>query len=58
MSNIATQLDSKLQQWNPQTSATVEKLVKEIIDLADNDLLDIVRSRQVEQEVLDILDEP
>lgn len=58
MSNIATQLDSKLQQWNPQTSATVEKLVKEIIDLADNDLLDLVRSRQVEQEVLDILDEP
>lgn len=58
MSNIATQLDSKLQQWNPQTSATVEKLVKEIIDLADNDLLDLARSRQVEQEVLDILDEP
>jgi hypothetical protein len=31
-------------------------LVAEIIELADSDALDVVRSRQVEQEVLDILD--
>jgi hypothetical protein len=30
--------------------------VAEIIELADSNALDIVRSRQVEQEVLDILD--
>jgi hypothetical protein len=29
----------------------------EIIDLADRDALDILRSRSVEQEVLDLLDE-
>ena len=33
-------------------------LVAEIIELADGDALDIARSRTVEQEVLDILDEP
>jgi hypothetical protein len=32
--------------------------VAEIIDLADHDALDLVRSRVVEQEVLDIIDEP
>jgi hypothetical protein len=31
--------------------------VAEIIDLADQDALDIMRSRTVEQEVLDLLDE-
>ena len=30
----------------------------EIIELADEDVLDVARSRQVEQEVLDTLDEP
>jgi hypothetical protein len=32
--------------------------VAEIIELADDDALDIGRSRGVEQEVLDTLDEP
>jgi len=30
----------------------------EIIEMADQDLLDVMRSRVVEQEVLDMLDEP
>ena len=30
----------------------------EIIDLADHDVLDIMQSRSVEQEVLNLLDEP
>ena len=34
----------------------VEKLVDEIFESTDSDALDIVRSRQAEQEVLDILD--
>ena len=31
---------------------------REIIGLADRDALDLLRSRTVEQDVLDILDEP
>jgi len=37
--------------WDRQTARKVEKLVAEIIELADSDALDLVRSRQVEQEV-------
>ena len=40
------------------TIAEVAPIVAEIIELADQDALDLVRSRQAEQEVLDILDEP
>lgn len=32
--------------------------VSKIVDFADEDVLDIMRSRAVEQEVLDLLDEP
>jgi hypothetical protein len=32
--------------------------VVELIELADGGLLDIARSRKVEQEVLDLIDEP
>ena len=45
-----------MSRWTPETAKKVEKLVAEIIELADSDALDVVRSRQVEQEVLDILD--
>ena len=56
MTAIAKKLDARLNQWSPETAKKVEKLVAEIIELADHDALDIVRSRQVEQEVLDIID--
>jgi hypothetical protein len=36
----------------------VRQVLAEVIDLADYDALDLVRSRAAEQEVLDILDEP
>ena len=58
MDALAEKLDAKLHEWEPRTAAEVRKRVSEIIDLADEDLLDIMRSRAVEQEVLDILDEP
>jgi len=58
MTAIADKLDRKLQMWDPETAAAVERLVNEIISLADQDALSLVRSRQVEQEVLNILDEP
>jgi hypothetical protein len=56
MTAIAKKLDAKMTRWTPETAKTVEKLVMEIIELADSDALDVVRSRQVEQEVLDIID--
>jgi hypothetical protein len=58
MEAIAEQLEHKLHEWKPETSQKVRALVAEIIELADDDALDLGRSRSVEQEVLDILDDP
>jgi hypothetical protein len=58
MEAIAEKLESRLHEWKPETSKKVTELVAEIIDLADDDALDISRSRNVEQEVMDLLDEP
>ena len=58
MSSIARQLAEKLDQWEPEVSRRVETLVAEIMDLADTGTLEFLRSRAVEQEVLDLLDEP
>lgn len=58
MSPLAQQLAEKLDQWEPEVSRKVESLVAEIMDLADADALELLRSRAVEQEVLDLLDEP
>ena len=58
MDILAERLDQRLKEWNPETAEQVRDQVAEIIDLADRGLLDLVRSRNVEQEVLDLLDEP
>ena len=58
MDVLTKRLDAKLRKWEPNIAATVRERITEIIDLADRDALDITRSRAVEQEVLDILDEP
>ena len=58
MEIVAERPDRKLREWSPETAEQVRSQVLEIIELADQGLLDIVRSRQVEQEVLDLLDEP
>jgi len=58
MEAIAARLETKLHEWKPETSQMVRALVAEIIELADNDTLDLARSRSVEQEVLNLLDEP
>jgi hypothetical protein len=58
MDRIAIVLDQKLQKWPPRTSEEVKRWVAEIIDLADQDALGLLRSRSVEQDVLDMLDEP
>ena len=58
MDAIAEKLDEKLQRWTAATAEEVRRRVAEIIELADQDALDLTRSRSLEQEVLDILDEP
>ena len=58
MDVLAETLDAKLREWQPNTVAEVRERVAEIIDLADHDMLDIMQSRSVEQEVLDLLDAP
>ena len=57
MDALVEKLDTKLREWEPNTAAEVRKQVSEIIDLADQDILDIMQSRSVEQEVLDLIDE-
>ena len=58
MDVIVERLDAKLREWKPDTAAEVKERVMEIIDLADLDVLDIMQSHSVEQEVLNLLDEP
>jgi hypothetical protein len=58
MDALLEKLDARLRQWKPETAARVRQCVAEVIDLADQDVLDLVRSRVAEQEVLDLLDEP
>ena len=54
---IAEKLDTKLSKWKPEISQEVRALVSQVIEAADNDALDLARSRAVEQEVLDQLDD-
>jgi hypothetical protein len=56
--SIAEKLDSKLSTWKPEISREVRAVIVDVIDAADNDARDLLRSRAVEQEVLDQLDEP
>ncbi|MBM3242786.1 hypothetical protein FJZ31_41525 [Candidatus Poribacteria bacterium] len=58
MDVLAETLDAKLREWKPNIAVEVRQRVTEIINLADHDLLDIMQSRSVEQEVLNLLDEP
>ena len=58
MDSLARALDQKLHQWRPPVSNEVRLRVLEIMDRADDDSLDVARSRATEQEVLGILDAP
>lgn len=58
MDTLIQELDIKLRQWQPAIVEQVRQCLVEIIELADQNALDILRSRVVEQEVLDLLDEP
>ncbi len=58
MDALVERLEAKLREWKPDTAARVRECVAEIITLADQEALDLLRSRALEQEVLDMLDEP
>ena len=58
MDTSVEQLDAKFRVWRPATADQVRQRILEIIEMADRDALDVLRSRRVEQEVLDALDEP
>lgn len=57
MDALVEKLEAKLREWRPDVAEQVRQYVAEIMDMADRDALDILRSRVVEQEVLDLLDE-
>ena len=57
MDALAEELDTKLRTWKPETAAEVRARIAEVIELADENVLDMMRSRVREQEVLDLLDE-
>jgi hypothetical protein len=58
MDTLAETLNVKLQYWKPDVAERVRQSIAEIIEMADQDVLDILRDRRFEQEVLDLLDEP
>jgi hypothetical protein len=58
MDALLERLETKMREWNPETAEDVRQRVAEIIELADENALDLSRSRVVEQEALDLLDEP
>jgi hypothetical protein len=58
MDALTEKLGIKLQEWKPEISDQVRQYISEIIDLADRDVLDLLPSRTVEQDVLDLIDEP
>jgi hypothetical protein len=53
---LIQKLDARLRAWRPETAAKVRARIAELIDVADHDVLDLSRSRAVEQQVLDLLD--
>ena len=58
MDALAEKLDARLREWKPETAAEARERIMEVIEFADQDLLDIARARAAEQEALDLLDEP
>jgi hypothetical protein len=58
MDALTEKLNTKLLEWQPAVADRVRQAVSEIIEMADYDGLDILPSRTIEQDVLDLLDEP
>lgn len=58
MDALLEKLNLRMREWSPTIAADVRQRLTEIIDLADQNALDFSRSRALEQEVLDLIDEP
>ena len=58
MDALLEKLDSGFRKWKPETAEVVRTRVEELIELADQDALDLMRSRAAEQDVLDLIDDP
>jgi hypothetical protein len=56
MDALIERLDLKLREWRPETADDVRNRLGEIMEMADLDMLDLSRSRVLEQEVLDLID--
>jgi len=56
MDVLIRKLNDKLLEWQPRIAQEVRESIAEVIEWADQDSLDLMRSRAVEQEVVDILD--
>ncbi|BAY31303.1 hypothetical protein NIES37_17460 [Tolypothrix tenuis PCC 7101] len=53
MEALAETLDTKLRQWKPDVAEQVRQYVAAIIEMADQDALDIMQSKEVTQEPVD-----
>ena len=58
MDALTERLNTKLKEWQPDLAQQVKESISEIMNLADQDGLDILGLRIVEQDVLNLLDEP
>lgn len=58
MDALTERLNTRLKEWQPDVAQQVKEYISEIMNLADQDGLDILRLRTIEQEVLNLLDEP
>jgi hypothetical protein len=47
MDALLERLETKLHEWKPETAAEVRQRVADIIEMADQDILDLSRSRAV-----------
>jgi hypothetical protein len=56
MDALAEKLDARLRAWRPETAAEARERIAEVIDLADQDVLDLARSSAAAQEALDLID--
>jgi hypothetical protein len=55
---LVEKLNARLREWKPETATEARRRIAEVIDLADHDILDLARSRAIEQEVLEQIDDP
>ncbi|MBD2204804.1 hypothetical protein H6G33_13485 [Calothrix sp. FACHB-1219] len=53
MDALVETLETKLRQWKPDVAEQVKQYVAAIIEMADQDALDILHSRDADQQALD-----